>query len=301
MKVGFIGLGIMGQPMARHLLHAGFSLKVHTRTAAKAASLLAGGAEWAASPAAAAAGSDIVITMLPDTPDVEAVFFGQNGVYEGLRAGQIVVDMSTISPEATVKFAERLRGKKCELLDAPVSGGENGAIAGTLTIMAGGDERAFQKCLPLFQAMGKNITHCGAGGNGQRVKLVNQVICALNILAMSEGLQLAGSLGLDREKVLHIVSSGAAGSWMLSNLAPRILQNDFRPGFMIKLQQKDLRLASEAIAALGENFPGTVLTYSLFTKAVEQGLGEQGTQGLINVFKQAKGRSGEIAPSMTPK
>ncbi|MDZ7360191.1 MAG: NAD(P)-dependent oxidoreductase [candidate division KSB1 bacterium] len=288
MNVGFIGLGIMGQPMSRHVLEAGFSLTVYNRTARKAQTLVAMGAKLAESPAAVAAGSEIIITMLPDTPDVEAVLFDKNGVYEGLRAGQIVVDMSTISPEATVNFAERLRGKKCELLDAPVSGGENGAIAGTLTIMVGGDEQAFQKCLPLFQAMGKNIAHFGASGNGQRVKLVNQVICALNILAMSEGLQLAESLGLDGEKVLQVVSSGAAGSWMLSNLAPRILQNDFLPGFMIKLQQKDLRLASEAIAALGENFPGTALTYSLFTQAVEQGLGEQGTQGLINLFKRAK-------------
>jgi 3-hydroxyisobutyrate dehydrogenase len=278
----------MGQPMSRHLLEAGFSLTVYNRTASKAQPLVAMGAKLAESPAAVAAGSEIIITMLPDTPEVEAVLLGQNGVYEGLRGGQIVVDMSTISPEATVNFAERLHEKKCELLDAPVSGGESGAIAGTLTIMVGGDAQAFQKCLPLFQAMGKNIVHLGARGNGQRVKLVNQVICALNILAMSEGLHLAESLGLDGEKVLQAVSSGAAGSWMLSNLAPRILQNDFRPGFMIKLQQKDLRLASETITALGKNFPGTALTYSLFTEAIKKGLGEQGTQGLINIFRPTK-------------
>ncbi len=288
MNVGFIGLGIMGQPMSRHLLEAGFSLTVYNRTASKAKALVAMGAKLAESPAAIATGSEIIITMLPDTPEVESVLFGKDSVYEGLSAGKIVVDMSTISPEATAQFAARLREKQCELLDAPVSGGENGAIAGTLTIMVGGDEQAFQKCLPLLQAMGKNIVHLGASGNGQRVKLVNQVICALNILAMSEGLHLAESLGLDGKKVLQVVSSGAAGSWMLSNLAPRILQNDFNPGFMIKLQQKDLRLASEAISALGENFPGTALTYSLFTQAVEQGLGKQGTQGLINIFRPAK-------------
>jgi 3-hydroxyisobutyrate dehydrogenase len=288
MNIGFIGLGIMGQPMSRHLLEAGFSLTVYNRTASKAKPLVAMGAKLAESPVAVAAGSEIIITMLPDTPEVEAVLFGENGLYEGLSAGKIVVDMSTISPEATAQFAARLREKKCELLDAPVSGGENGAITGTLTIMVGGDAQAFQKCLPLFQAMGKNIVHLGASGNGQRVKLVNQVICALNILAMSEGLQLAESLGLDGEKVLQVVSNGAAGSWMLSNLAPLILKDDFRPGFMIKLQQKDLRLASEAIAALGKNFPGTALTYSLFTEAIKKGLGEQGTQGLINIFKPAK-------------
>ncbi|MCI0692681.1 NAD(P)-dependent oxidoreductase [candidate division KSB1 bacterium] len=287
MNVGFIGLGIMGQPMSRHLLQAGFSLTVYNRTASKAQALIEMGAKLANSPAAVAAASKIIITMLPDTPEVEAVLFGENGVYEGLSAGKIVVDMSTISPEATAQFAARLREKQCELLDAPVSGGENGAMAGTLTIMVGGDEQAFQKCLPLFQAMGRNIVHLGANGNGQRTKLVNQVICALNILAMSEGLHLAERIGLDAEKVLQVVSSGAAGSWMLSNLAPRILQNDFQPGFMIKLQQKDLRLAMELIKTLGEDFPGTALTYSLFTKAVEAGLGEQGTQGLINIFKRA--------------
>jgi 3-hydroxyisobutyrate dehydrogenase len=246
------------------------------------------GAKPASSPAAVAATSEIIITMQPDTPEVEAVLFGENGVYEGLSAGKIVVDMSTISPEATVRFAARLREKQCELLDAPVSGGENGAIAGTLTIMVGGHEQDYKKCLPLFQAMGKNVVHLGANGNGQRTKLVNQVIFALNILAMSEGLHLAERIGLDTEKVLQVVSSGAAGSWMLSNLAPRILQNDFHPGFMIKLQQKDLRLAMELIKTLDEEFPGTALTYSLFTKAVEAGLGEQGTQGLINIFKRVQ-------------
>ncbi len=288
MNAGFIGLGIMGQPMSRCLLQGGFSLTVYNRTASKAQALIKMGAKLAASPAAIAAAGEIIITMLPDTPEVEAVLFGENGVYAGLSAGKIVVDMSTISPEATVQFAARLREKQGELLDAPVSGGETGAIAGTLTIMVGGNEQAFQKCLPLFQAMGKNIVHLGANGNGQRTKLVNQVICALNILAMSEGLHLAERIGLDTEKVLQVVSSGAAGSWMLSNLAPRILQNDFQPGFMIKLQQKDLRLAMEQSKTLSEDFPGTALTYSLFTQAVEAGLGEQGTQGLINIFKRVQ-------------
>jgi 3-hydroxyisobutyrate dehydrogenase len=288
MKVGFIGLGIMGQPMARNLLKAGFSLTVYNRTTAKAQALLADGAQLGVSPAAVAAACEVIITMLPDTPDVEVALFGKNGVYEGLNAGKIVVDMSTISPEATARFAGRLREKKCEMLDAPVSGGESGAIAGTLAIMAGGDEAAYRKCLPLFQAMGRNVSHLGANGNGQRTKLVNQIICALNILAMCEGLHLAEKLELDSEKVLQVVSGGAAGSWMLNNLAPRILKNDFQPGFMIKLQQKDLRLAMEAIRTLGEDFPGTALTYELFTQAVEEGLGEQGTQGLINLFKPGR-------------
>jgi 3-hydroxyisobutyrate dehydrogenase len=288
MKVGFIGLGIMGQPMAMNLLKAGFSLVVYNRTVTKAQALITAGAKPAESPAAVAAASEVIITMLPDTPDVETVLFGSNGINEGLSPGKIVIDMSTISPEATVKFARRLREKKCAMLDAPVSGGESGAIAGTLTIMVGGDEQSFQKCLPLLQAMGKSIVHLGTNGNGQRTKLVNQIICALNILAMCEGLHLADKLGLDEEKVLQVVSTGAAGSWMLNNLAPHILQEDYQPGFMIKLQQKDLRLATELIKTLGENFPGTALTYSLFTKAVEQGLGEQGTQGLITLFSEER-------------
>jgi 2-hydroxy-3-oxopropionate reductase len=287
MNVGFIGLGIMGQPMSRRLLQAGFSLTVYNRAAAKAQDLLKIGAKWAESPAAVTAASEVIITILPDTPDVETVLFGENGIHQGLSPGKIVVDMSTIAPEATVRFAKRLRQHECELLDAPVSGGENGAIAGTLTVMVGGSEHAFQRCLPLFQAMGRNIHHLGANGNGQRTKLVNQVICGLNIVAMSEGLHLAERLGLDNEKVLEVVASGAAGSWMLSNLAPRILQNDFRPGFMIKLQQKDLRLATELMQTLGEDFPGTALAHALFTKAVKQNLGEQGTQGLINIFERA--------------
>jgi len=285
MQIGFIGLGIMGQPMARHILQAGFPLTIYNRTAAKAQTLLTLGANWADSPAAVAAASEVILTMVADTPDVEEVLFGERGVIDGLSAGQTVIDMSTIAPEATAKFAARLREKNCEMLDAPVSGGESGAINGTLTIMAGGNEATFQQCLPLLQTMGKNIFYLGTNGNGQRTKMVNQVICALNILAMSEGMHLTACLGLDREKVLQVVSSGAAGSWMLSNLAPRILQNDFTPGFMIKLQQKDLRLATELMQSLGEGFPGTALTYELFSQAVVQGLGEQGTQGLINLFE----------------
>src|SRR5574341_451160 len=166
MNVGFIGLGIMGQPMSRRLLQAGFSLTVYNRTAAKAQAVVAMGARWAESPAAVAAASEVIITMLPDTPEVETVLFGKNGVAAGLSPDKIVIDMSTISPEATVNFAGKIRAKKCEMLDAPVSGGESGAIAGTLTIMVGGNEQAFRHCLPLFQALGKNSVHLGANGNG---------------------------------------------------------------------------------------------------------------------------------------
>jgi 3-hydroxyisobutyrate dehydrogenase len=171
------------------------------------------------------------------------------------------------------------------MLDAPVTGGEKGAIDGTLTIMVGGDRDPFDRCLAVFQAMGKNVVYVGKNGNGQKTKLVNQVICACNILSMVEGLRFAGLNGLDLETTLEVVSSGAAGSWMLSNLAPRILQNDFAPGFLLRLQQKDLRLVRETIQKIKTSFPATELAYNLFTEAVAKGLGEQGTQGLINLYK----------------
>lgn len=284
MHLGFIGLGIMGRPMAEHLLKAGYRLTVFNRTASKTKSLVQQGAEAANSPAELAASCDVIITMVPDTPEVEEVLFGNAGVKEGLSAGKIVIDMSTISPEATEKFAERLRESNCEMLDAPVSGGEPGAIAATLTIMVGGKQEVFEKCQPIFVTLGKNIVYTGKNGNGQRTKLVNQVICALNILAMTEGLRLAKLSNLDLQATLQAVGGGAAGSWMLNNLAPRILKHDFAPGFMMRLQSKDLRLATELIQSLGQEFSGTALTNQLFQQAVEKGLGEQGTQGLINLF-----------------
>jgi 3-hydroxyisobutyrate dehydrogenase len=288
MQIGFIGLGIMGKPMALNLMKAGFSLAVYNRTASKCAPLAEAGASVARSPQDVAASSDVIVTVVSDTPDVESVLFGEQGVWHGLKRGQVVIDMSTISPDATVEFARRLREKGCHMLDAPVSGGEKGAIEATLTIMVGGDRDLFDRCLAVFQAMGKNVVYVGKNGNGQKTKLVNQVICACNILSMVEGLRFAGLNGLDLETTLKVVSSGAAGSWMLSNLAPRILQNDFAPGFLLRLQQKDLRLVREIIQEFEESFPATELAYDLFTEAVAKGLGEQGTQGLINLYKSER-------------
>ena len=284
MRLGFIGLGTMGRPMARNLLKAGFSLTVYNRTASKAYPLLELGAAWAPSPADLARASDVVLTILPDTPDVEAVLFGPKGVWEGIRPGSIVIEMSTIAPDAAVRFAQRLAEKACEMLDAPVSGGERGAIEGTLAIMVGGREDIFHHCLPIFRALGQTIVYTGPSGNGQKTKLVNQLICALNIVAVAEGLRLAEMLGLDLETTLRAISQGAAASWMLSNLAPKILQNDFAPGFKIALQQKDLRLVREAIRQAcrqdapehadreREALPGAELAFRLFHEAVAEGL-----------------------------
>lgn len=286
MKLGFIGLGLMGAPMAVNLLKAGYEVTVYNRTAAKAEKLRSLGATVAGSPKQVASNAEVIITIVSDTPDVHAVLFGANGVAAGLAPGKIVIDMSTISPEATVGFAERLQALGCDFLDAPVSGGEPGAIAGTLTIMVGGRKAAFEKCLPVFSVLGKNVVHVGESGKGQCTKLVNQIICALNIVAMTEGLLLAKHTGLDLEHTLQVVAGGAAGSWMLNNLAPRILNGDFAPGFMIKLQQKDLRLAMERLEGDEEKFPGAALAYELFSQAVSRGLGEQGTQGLINLMSE---------------
>jgi len=291
MHIGFIGLGIMGKPMALNLIKAGFKLTVYNRTADKCRPLVEAGANAAHSPGEVAEATDTVITIVSDTPDVESVLFGRDGIQQGLRKGQVVIDMSTISPTATVSFAHRLQELDVELLDAPVTGGEKGAIEGSLAIMVGGRRETFDRCLPVFEALGKTIVYAGGNGAGQKTKLVNQILCAQHIVAMVDGLRFARLSGLDLDATLRIVSSGAAGSWMLSNLAPRILKDDFAPGFTIKLQQKDLRLVREAIEETGAPFPAAELTYGLFTEAVEAGLGEQGTQGMINLFTDKVGRS----------
>lgn len=284
MNVGFIGLGIMGKPMAMNLMKAGFALTVYNRTAAKCGPLVDAGAAAVTSPREAAECSDVVVTVVSDTPDVEAVLFGEEGIWYGVKDGQILIDMSSISPAETQRFAARLRDKKVEMLDAPVTGGEKGAIEGTLAIMVGGKRETFDRCLPVLQAMGKTIAYAGQSGSGQKTKLVNQILCAQHIIAMADGLRFARLSGLDMETTLKVVSGGAAGSWMLSNLAPKILQNDFAPGFMIKLQQKDLRLVREALQEMRGTYPATELAYVLFSEAVASGLGELGTQGFINLF-----------------
>jgi 3-hydroxyisobutyrate dehydrogenase len=284
MKIGFIGLGIMGKPMALNLLKAGFSLTVYNRTAAKCKPLVDAGADSVSSLREVAESSEVVITIVSDTPDVESVLFGKEGVASSLRKGHFVIDMSSISPSATETFAARLREQRVEMLDAPVTGGEKGAIEGTLAIMVGGRREIFEKCLPIFQGMGRTVLYTGENGTGQRTKLVNQLLCAQHIVAMSDGLRFARESGLDLETTLKVVTGGAAGSWMLTNMAPRILQNDFAPGFTIKLQHKDLRLVREALTEMKGRYPATELAYSLFSEAVDSGFGELGTQGFIKLF-----------------
>src|SRR3989454_8767991 len=285
MRVGVIGLGIMGAPMARNLLGAGHALTVHTRTRARAAGLLADGAAWADSPAALAAAVDAVVTMLPDAPDVEAVVAGPNGVLAGARPGLLAIDMSTIDPAAARALAERAAEVGVALLDAPVSGGEQGAIAGTLSIMVGGDGAAFARAKPIFAALGRQVTHMGGPGQGQMTKLVNQVVGARRRAAVAQGVVLAARAGLDPAAVLRALEGGAAASWMLTNLGPRMQRRDFAPGFMVRLQQKDLRLALAAARELGVELPVTTVVHELLAVVEAHGGETLGTQAIVRALE----------------
>ncbi len=288
-RIGFIGLGIMGKPMARNLLKAGYSCTVYSRGQSAVKALIADGAAGARSSQEVAERSDVVITMVTDTPDVRQVILADRGVLAGMRAGGIIIDMSTISPSATREIAAVVKTKGVHFLDAPVSGGEGGAIAGTLSIMVGGETEVFTTCLPIFQAMGKNIIHVGGTGTGQLTKLCNQIAVAVTNLAMNEALVFAAKAGVNLEKMHQAISGGAAGSWQLSNLAPRIFQRDFAPGFMVKLQQKDLRLVLQEADRLHLALPATSLVHSLFNALETAGAGNEGTQALVKVLEQLAG------------
>lgn len=288
-KVGFIGLGIMGQPMALNLLKAGFSLTVYNRTAEKAKSVVEAGATQVGSPKLVAENSDVIITMVTGPEDVKHVILGPEGVIEGARPGAIVVDMSTISPAVAKEVHAALAAKGIGMLDAPVSGGDTGAKAGTLSIMVGGEAQLVEKCREIFEAMGKKITHIGGPGMGQLAKLVNQVLVAGTLLATCEALTLAAKAGADLEKVLEAVAGGAAGSWQLSNLGPKMIEGDFAPGFMLKLLQKDLRLALQEADGLHAPLFATSLVTQLIKRAQDAGWGELGTQALVKVIGELAG------------
>ncbi|MEE9179730.1 MAG: NAD(P)-dependent oxidoreductase [Vicinamibacteria bacterium] len=279
-RIGFIGLGIMGRPMAENLLKAGFSLTVHNRTRSKERPLADAGATVAASAAEVAARSDVVITMVPDTPDVEAALLGPKGVHEAARPGLLVVDMSTISPDREREMATIFREKGCELLDAPVTGGDVGAQQGTLMIMVGGEKAAFEKVLPVLRAMGKGVHHVGPSGAGQSLKLCNQVLSAVNMMALSEALLLAGKAGIDLEQFLQVLGGGAGGSWQLTNLGPKIVRRELGPAFMIGLMQKDLSLAQELGRRLNVPLFSTALAQQLYRGLEASGDGALGTQAM---------------------
>lgn len=287
-RVGYVGLGIMGRPMAGHLLGAGYPLTVFNRTRAKTASLVAVGARVVDSPRAVAEASDIIFTNVTDSPDLEAVVLGETdeplGIIDGARPGSIVVDNSTVAPATAKKVAAILQAKGVHFLDAPVTGGEKGAVEATLAIMVGGEEPVFQRVLPLLQKLGKTVLHVGPHGAGQMTKAINQVLGAVHLCAMAEALALAKAAGLDLEKTRQIVASGAAGSWMLTNLAPRAIAGDFRPGFKAALQNKDLRIAMEAATQLDLDLPLTQLAKRRFKQLVDMGCGDEGTQAIVKTW-----------------
>jgi 3-hydroxyisobutyrate dehydrogenase len=288
-RVGFIGLGIMGMPMVRNLVGAGFEVTAYNRTRSKTERLADEGVRIAGSPGELAEENSVVITMVSDTPDVESVILGENGIIESIKPDSVVIDMSTISPQATQRIAIRLREKRAHMLDAPVSGGEQGAINGTLSIMVGGDARIFKRCRPVLEAMGKDIIHVGSNGMGQTVKLMNQILVVGNLNAVVEALVFAQKQGVDLEKAIDAVKGGAAGSWQLANLAPRIIMRDFRPGFMVDLMQKDLRLIMEAAESMGVPLPVTSLVNQMFHSLQSAGEGRSGTQALVRVMERLSG------------
>jgi 3-hydroxyisobutyrate dehydrogenase len=288
-SVGFIGLGIMGLPMAGHILKAGYPLTVYNRTRSKTRSLEADGAAVAASPREVAENSQMIVTIVSDSPDVQEVVAGPEGVLDGIRPGSVVIDMSTISPQVERDLDRQLREQGCALVDAPVSGGDVGARNATLAIMAGGDREAFDRVVPIFETMGKTITYCGPVGSGQLTKLCNQILVAVTLMGVSEALVFAGKNGLDQRVMIEAVKGGAAGSWQLSNLAPRVVNRDFAPGFMVDLIQKDLRLVMESAAAAQAALPATSLVNQLFRTSQARGEGLEGTQALVKVLEQLAG------------
>ena len=285
-KIGFIGLGIMGAPMADNLIKAGYNLVVYNRTKSKADDLIKLGAELGDSPSDVAKKCKYIITMLTDSPDVQQVILGESGVLEGIQPGSIVIDMSTISPSVTKEINKKLSEKDSSLLDAPVSGGSWGAIEGTLSIMVGGSKNDFESCTHLFEAMGKNIIHTGLS--------VNQILVAGTMNAVAEALVFAAKSGADLEKTIQAVGGGAAASWQLNTLGPKLINGDFDPGFMIKLQQKDLRLVIQSAQELNVSIPGTSLVSQLFASLLAQGLGDEGTQALVKAHEQLSNKEARV-------
>jgi 2-hydroxy-3-oxopropionate reductase len=292
-SIGFIGLGVMGREMARHLVRAGHEVRAYDMKTEAVEELAREGALAAASVAAATDGAEVVITMLPDTPQVEEVVLGPGGLLQNPPAGRLLVDMSTIAPTATRRMAAQLAQAGIAMLDAPVSGGPTGAKAAKLSIMVGGSEDAVARARPVLEAMGTTIIHVGESGAGQTVKACNQLICAMNLQAICEAFALGRAAGLDLEKLREVLLGGAASSWMLQNLGPLMLAKDASAGFRIDLKLKDLRLAGELAFELGVPLPGTALATSLYLEARAHGEGGNGNQALFRVYDRLSNQTGD--------
>ncbi len=290
-SVGFIGLGLMGKPMAANLLKKGYTVTVYNRSKKSVEELASkSGAKPAASSKEVAENSEIIIDMVTDAPDVREVILGEEGAIHGAKSGSIVIDMSTNSPDVAISVASELEKKEVEFLDAPVSGGDKGAREGTLTIMVGGKKSIFERALPVFEALGKTITYMGKTGSGQAMKLCNQVAVSLHTLATSESLLFVTALGLKPDEILKVLTSGAASSWNLQYLGPKIVARDFEPGFKAAHLYKDLK----AVLRTSENeklpLPGSTLAYELFGAVLASGEGEEGTQAVAKVLEKLSGR-----------
>jgi 3-hydroxyisobutyrate dehydrogenase len=292
-RVGLIGLGIMGQPMARNLIKAGFDVTVFSRTRSKVDELLQAGARAGESAGAVASSCEMVVTIVTDSGDVEQVATAPGGLFEGARPGLIIADMSTISPAVTRRLSAEAAGRGAAWLDAPVSGGEAGAIAGTLTIMVGGPPEAFERALPVFQAMGKRVTLIGPSGHGQTAKLCNQILVGVNLLGASEALVFGAKAGLDLDKLHTALSGGAGNSWAFETLGRKMLNRDFKPAFKVGLQQKDLRLVGETARELQTPVMGSELVQQLLRALEAQGRSDDGTQALVTVLESLAGTTVE--------
>ncbi len=288
-KTGFIGLGVMGVSMASRLIDAGYELYVYNRTKSKADSLIAKGAHWCDTPKEVAENASAVFTIVGFPEDVERVYIGENGLLDGADENSIFSDMTTTKPSLEKKIAERLKEKGARFADAPVSGGDRGAREGTLSIMVGCDDDVFDKLLPYYQVMGKNIMHLGPVGSGQHTKMTNQIVIAGTMAGVSEALVYGAKAGLDLEKMVATISKGAAGCWTLDNLAPRVLKGDYAPGFMVDHFIKDMSIALSESDAMGLSLPSLALTRELYKAIQAQGHGKDGTQVLVKALESLSG------------
>jgi len=284
-RIAFIGTGVMGASIIKHLLKNGHEVSVYTRTKEKAEPLVALGANWASSPAEAFKDKDIALTMVGYPADVEEVYFGDNGLFQTAKEGDIVIDMTTSEPTLAKKIYDHAQSVGVEALDAPVSGGDVGAQNGTLSIMVGGDLHTFNRVTPVLQQFGANIVYQGKAGAGQHAKMCNQIVIASGMIGVCESLAYGLRAGLDLTTVLQSISSGAAGSWSLSNLAPRMIKEDFAPGFYIKHFVKDMKIALDESKKMGINLPGLALAYEMYDKLIAEGYGENGTQALLKYYQ----------------
>ena len=291
-QIGFIGLGIMGKPMVKNLIKAGYEPIVFNRRPAPVDELIGEGARRGTSAKNVAEQSDVVITMLPDTPDVESVVLGADGIVEGARPGLLLIDMSTISPVVTRQIASQVHAKNARMLDAPVSGGDKGAVSGTLSIMVGGEKADFEEATPIFEAMGKTIVHCGDIGSGQIVKACNQVVVAIVIEAVSEALTLGSAAGVVPEVIVKVLSGGLAQTRVMDLRGPTMIRHDFEPGFKARLHLKDLKIILGTADKYGVKLPVTNIVEKMFTDLVERGGGDLDHSALLTVLEEMSKSSG---------